>query len=273
MGMGGGNHEGSDLTDTIIVMSVKPENSTMSLISLPRDIWSETLQDKINSAYHYGEAKVKGGGITLAKVVIEDIIGIPLHYALIMDFSEFKTIIDLAGGIDINIRNGFTDKDYPVEGKENDECGGDPLYRCRYREVTFISGTQHMDGETALIYVRSRHAEGDEGTDFSRSRRQQEVLVALKDELSRPLQIIRLRQNLNIFRALDKATDTDMTVGVLLTLIKTGGKADSRKIRKITLDDMFTSPPEYLYGGRYVLIPKTSNSDIAVFVQNQLEQN
>ena len=66
------------------------------------------------------------------------------------------------------IPKAFTDSQYPIAGKENDACGGDATFACRYKTVQFQAGSQHMDGKTALMYVRSRHAEGDEGTDFAR---------------------------------------------------------------------------------------------------------
>ena len=65
------------------------------LVSLPRDIWSPTLRDKINSAFHYGEEKKKGGGLTLAKFVVEEVLGQPVHYSILVDFSSFKGLIDL----------------------------------------------------------------------------------------------------------------------------------------------------------------------------------
>ena len=79
LGIAVGSHPGSDLTDTMMILSFAPENRTLAFISLPRDIWSETLQDKINSAYHYGEEKKKGGGLVLAKTIVEDVSGLPIH--------------------------------------------------------------------------------------------------------------------------------------------------------------------------------------------------
>ena len=86
LGIGGGNHEGSDLTDTMMVLSLDNKKKTSAFISVPRDIWSETLKDRVNSAYHYGEEKKKGGGLLLAKVTVEDIVGMPIHYAVVVDF-------------------------------------------------------------------------------------------------------------------------------------------------------------------------------------------
>ena len=153
------------------------------MISVPRDIWSDSLKDKVNSAYHYGEEKKKGGGLTLSKAIVSDVVGLPIQYALVLDFSGFEKVINLVDGVEVNVPKSFTDPDYPIPGKENDECNNDPEYRCRYEALHFDAGVQVMDGARALKYVRSRHAEGDEGSDFARGKRQQEVILALKTKL------------------------------------------------------------------------------------------
>lgn len=272
MGIGGGDHDGADLTDTMIVLSIDTSNGTMALISIPRDIWSDTLKDKINSAYHYGEQKKKGGGIILAKAEVEDVIGLPIQYGFLIDFSGFKNLIDQAGGVDVNVTIGFTDNEYPIEGKENDNCNGDLTYACRYQTVTFTTGFQRMDGTRALIYVRSRHADSEEGSDFARSRRQQEVLIALKDKLTKPKQLLNIKQNIAVVKAFDAATDTDMSVGELLAFAKYARKINTDKIQKITIDKLFITPPAYLYDGRFVLTPADSYTTIKSYIKTELDK-
>lgn len=122
LGIPGGAHDGADLTDTILVLSFHEKNHTLSMISLPRDIWSDTLKDKVNSAYHYGEMKKKGGGLVLAKAVVSDMVGLPIQFALVLDFSGFRKVIDLVGGIEVTVPKAFTDSEFPIPGKENDAC-------------------------------------------------------------------------------------------------------------------------------------------------------
>lgn len=270
LGIGGGTHAGADLTDTILVVSLVPSTKKMAMISVPRDIWSDTLKDKVNSAYHYGEEKKQGGGLTLAKVIVEDVVGLPIHYVLLIDFSGFESIIDIVGGIDITVPNAFTDPEFPIAGKENDLCDGDPQFRCRYESVSFISGSQHMDGETALTYIRSRHAEGDEGSDFARGRRQQEVLVALQETLKNPTTWLPPSRAMLLFKAFDQASTTDMRIGELATVGKTIVKTQSKETKRISFIDMLVEPPLWMYG-RYTLVPKESFSVIHDFIKAQLE--
>lgn len=269
LGIAGGTHDGADLTDTIMVLSPNWSRHSMGLISVPRDIWSNTLKDKVNSAYHYGEEKKKGGGIVLAKAIIEDVIGIPVHYGLVIDFSGFRNVIDLVGGIPVNVTSGFVDLEFPIAGREDDLCSGDPQLACRYEVLRFEAGRQTMDGERALKYVRSRHAEGDEGSDFARSRRQQDVLLALKTKLVDP-RVWLFQHPFILYRALDNATHTDMNIGELMTVGKLLVAIPEVQIHKVSIEPLLTNPPLWLYG-RYVLVPKEDFAAIHAFINSGLK--
>lgn len=271
LGIGGGSHAGADLTDTILVVSLDTKRKKMAMISVPRDLWSDTLKDKINSAYHYGEEKKQGGGLTLAKVIVEDVVGLPIHYVFLIDFSGFESVIDIVGGIDISVPQAFTDSEFPIAGKENDLCDGDPKFLCRYESVSFRSGDQHMDGETALTYIRSRHAEGDEGSDFARGRRQQEVLVALQETLRNPTTWVPPSRAMLLFKAFDEASTTDMRIGEFATVGKVIVKMGHQETKRISFVDLLVEPPLWLYG-RYTLVPKESFSAIYEYIKTQLEE-
>lgn len=270
LGIGGGDHAGADLTDTIMVVSMNNKDRSMSLVSIPRDIWNDSLKDKINSAYHYGEEKQVGGGLTLAKATIEDVVGMPVHYALVIDFSGFKSAIDLVGSIDVKVPKAFTDPDYPIAGRENDTCPGDPKNRCVYETIHFDAGMQHMDGERALKYVRSRHAEGDEGSDFARGKRQQDVLVALKEKIMQPFSWMTVSRISQIPSVIDDATDTDLNIAELLTVGKRFVETKEGAIKRVSLDEQLYNPPNILYG-RYVLIPVEDWESIHRYINEQLK--
>jgi len=269
LGIGGGTHDGADLTDTIIVASFHIKNKSLALISIPRDLWSDTLKDKINSAYHYGEEKRKGGGIPLTKAIVEDVIGIPIHYSMVYDFSQFASTIDSIGGIDVSIESSFTDDQYPIAGKENDLCDGDMTYACRYESVHFEKGTEHMNGTRALQYVRSRHAEGNEGNDFARGKRQQEVILALKERIYTLAPWFHPKQALELFGAFDKATDSDMTVAQLIVLGKIMMRLNNTVTQRISIEPYLIEAPLWQYE-RYVLEPEESYEDIQTFIRTSL---
>lgn len=277
LGIAGGDHDGADLTDTILVLSFHEKNKTLSMISVPRDIWSDTLKDKVNSAYYYGEEKGKslpagkqGGGLVLAKAVVSDMVGLPIQYALVLDFSGFRKVIDLVGGVEVDVPKAFTDSEFPIPGKENDECGGDPEFRCRYEPLHFESGLQTMNGARALQYVRSRHAEGSEGSDFARGRRQQEVLLALKSKLLSQDIYLHPNELEKLYAAFDEATNMDLNIGELLTVGKMFMQTPKENTQRISLEDTLYAPPNSWYG-RYVLLPEESFEAIHTFVKSSLK--
>jgi len=280
MGVAGGTHAGSDLTDTLIFLSIDLTTNDTVIVSLPRDIWSPTLQDKINSAYHYGEEKKQGGGYTLAKSIVEEILGQPIHYAFLIDFAGFEDAIDVIDGIEVNIPTGFTDNRFPIPGKEDDDCDGDPEYDCRYRSVTFTPGTQLMDGNTALTYVRSRNAEGKEGSDFARSARQQLVIQSFRKKLSNASILINPLRTKELYKKLRTTFTSDADLAETLTLLRLATELNLEGARKIELDQEDEENTGWLYNpptsryGRWVLFPITDSFEViheatSCYLENQ----
>lgn len=121
LGIAGGAHEGPNLTDTIMVASYNLKTNQVYLISIPRDLWLPALQSKANAVYQIGLSQASG--LKLSKTVMGNILGIPIHYGLRMDFRGFIQGIDTLGGIEVVIDKSFDDFTYPIQGKENDLCG------------------------------------------------------------------------------------------------------------------------------------------------------
>lgn len=185
LGLGGPKNEPSSLTDSQQFFSYDHNKKRHILLSIPRDIWLPEFGIKINSAYSYGNI-TEGTGIDLTKKYISQITGQPVHYSVMISFDGFVKLIDALGGIDLEVVNSFTDPQYPVRGREEDTCGGDQTLKCRWETITFEKGRHRFDGQTALKFVRSRHARGDEGTDFARASRQQKVMLAIKKKVISP---------------------------------------------------------------------------------------
>lgn len=216
LGLAGGKHDGTLLTDSIIIASYSLKSHKVTLISLPRDLWVDGIKEKVNAAYELGVQRPEGG-LTYASDKIDDLLGIPIHYAIRIDFAGFSRAIDLLGGVDVNVPKTFDDYNYPIAGKEDDLCGlqqqdmdltqdqayqyglapgpqkvllapdgkiatDDADFSCRFEHIHFNAGKNHMDGTTALKFVRSRHGNNGEGSDFARSRRQQLVIQAFREK-------------------------------------------------------------------------------------------
>lgn len=252
LGIGGGKHEGPDLTDTIIVAHINPLKNTAQLFSIPRDLWISDIGSKINGAYANGQEK-GGKGILLAKTVVQKVTGLPIDYVIVLDFAGFIKMVDELGGLDVHVHNTFDDYLYPDEGRETDLCGKSQddakaaatlsaeldiakIFPCRYRHIHFDKGISHMDGQTALTFVRSRHAEGIEGSDFARSVRQHEVIAALKKKvfslglLLNPIKVI------SIATIIRSHLNTDIDSSEYDDFIKLARKMEKAKIQTYVLD-------------------------------------
>lgn len=264
LGAGGGNHEGADLTDSIMLISVDLTTADTVIISLPRDIWVESLSAKLNATYRFGESKQSGGGLVLIKSAVSEIINQPVHYAVLLDFSGFVEAIDVVGGVQVTVPHGFVDNQYPISGQENAEPESD-----RFEVLQFFSGPQTMNGDTALKYVRSRHAEGIEGTDFARSQRQQRTILSFKDKLLKANTLFNFKKLKELKAVFNHSVKTDLTFSTYLDLFKLGVKLDQTNIRTGIIDQgsededippLLYNPPVNLYN-QWVLVPVNNNWD------------
>lgn len=268
MGKAGGASDGPDLTDTMILISVSLTKPGIVTISIPRDMWVPEIRAKINSAYYwgnqntayFGDLKNSTGGIGFAKTITAEVVGSPIQYGIVVDFTGFKDVIDALGGIQVNVERSFTDNLYPIAGKESDTCDGDPLLKCRYQTVTFNVGLQTMNGDTVLEFVRSRHAVGDEGTDIAREARQQKVIDAIKGKVLQPKVILSAKVDLAMLGVIKKYVVTDLdlpAVGMLARKILEG--KNNIKQLLIPQDLLFNPPVNAVYDQQYVFIPKAGN--------------
>ena len=279
------------LTDTIIVASIGKIDKDIVLISLPRDLWVQSPSkggyEKINSMYIYG-------GVEDTSKVIENVLGIPIHYYAVVDFNLFKETISVLNGIELTVDTAFEDYEYPIEGKETDRCGKtseeidellkeqSPLYvvPCRYQHISFEQGPQNMDGETALQYARSRHGNNGENTDFARAKRQQKIILAVKDKALSLNTLLNPAKLKDLYDTYAKNVVTNVTLTDAQGFYLLTQEVDFSSVRSIVLDDrssadvgglLYHPNDTSLYGGRYVLIPRAGDfSQIHAYVQKYI---
>lgn len=174
VGIGGEGHEGGLLADTIILANIKPSTKEVVLLSIPRDLTVNIPgygERKVNNANAFGEMDdLPGGGGMFTARILSNVLNTSIPYYVRVDFSGFKKIVDDAGGINVNVEKSFADYEYPTTN-------------FGYQTISFKQGEQKMDGDKALKYARSRHGNNGEGSDFARSRRQQKIILALKDKM------------------------------------------------------------------------------------------
>ncbi len=282
IGRGGENHPGGLLTDSLMVMSIKDEKA--ALVSIPRDLQvpiKNHNKNKINTAFSDGyndylstncktskkknsDAQCIDGalsaGANLSKETVSNILDIPVHYYIMVDFEGFKNLIDSVGGVDINVEKAIYDPFYPDKNMK----GYDPL--------KIKAGMQHMNGELALKYARSRETTSD----FDRAARQQQILSRLREKISQAGYLANPKKILELVNILGDHVRTDFSVNEIKSLSDTAKDVNKDKIIKkvlsnsgqdaLLVDDSST--------GIYYLKTKSGNfQNIQKFVANIFEEN
>jgi LCP family protein required for cell wall assembly len=206
-------------SDSMLLLSVDQDSKTANMLSIPRDLWIKIPghgNNRVNTAYFFGDQDHPGkGGPPLVKQAIQENFGIRVDYFVEIDFNGFRTIIDAIGGITLDVKKPLVDSEYPTE-----DYG--------IKRIYIPAGLQHMDGQTALEYARSRHSDSDLG----RNQRQQDVLLAVREQGIN----LGLLTNNKLQTALQGAIKTDLTPGDMFSLgqIAVGMKRDA--IRQFSID-------------------------------------
>lgn len=250
LGKGGPGHEAPDLTDTILLASIDPLESEAALVSVPRDLYVEDSgggSTKINAIYSNAKQrtssklgdseadmqKAEDDGLKAIKEKVSEVLGVPVHYYVMIDFTAFQEAIDTVGGITIDVQEPLYD--YTMAWLNN----GSPLIAA--------VGPQSFDGRRALMYARSRH--GSARGDFDRTERQREVIVALQQKVlslgtfSNPLRIVELLNTLGG----NVRTDLNGT-GELKRLYEIGKDISGDKVLSVGLAD----PPTILVSTDFI---------------------
>lgn len=306
LGIGGKGHDGPYLSDTMIVASIDIKTGKAVLISLPRDIWVSGTRSKLNAVYAYGFEKGDKQGLVQAKDEYGKIVGLPIHYAVRIDFGGFEKAIDLLGGIDVTVDTAFSDPEYPIDGKERDMCGykeveekiasdsgeitvkkivdanNQPIsdtvnpYACRYETLTFKKGPTTLNGKTALKFVRSRHGTNNEGSDFARSRRQEKVITGIKEKIFSTETLLNPGKVGSLLNTFGESIEMDVDPGEYGEFFKLfqrtkDSKLESHGISAEGADALLKVGDPSLYGGAYVLAPVAGKDDWSA-VQTQVKQ-
>jgi LCP family protein required for cell wall assembly len=217
-------------SDTMIVVSVNKTASTVTMLSIPRDLYvfipqSKAVMGRINSVINVA-VNAKGGPIPLLEQTILYNLGIPIHYYARVDFASFRDIVNTLGGVDIPVTCPYQDwrlKDPSL----------DPQVEENWELYTLEAGIQHLDGDTALWYARGRQVGRiGSGADFDRHRRQQEVLRAI---FRRAREQNLIPQIPALYQQFQSSVETDMTLGDVLQFAQMALALDELNIRSYSI--------------------------------------
>lgn len=260
LGHGDPGHDGESLTDTIIVASIDPESKSVSMVSLPRDLYIQETElmgtGRINGLYagyrgylqynkdmDHDQASLES--MNEFSKEVGKMFGIDIHRVVKVNFTAFKDAVDAVGGVDIEVPHRIADMEYP-----NETRGYDPFI--------IEAGLHHLDGETALKYARSRHTTSD----FGRSARQQQLIVALAEkakakELHKdPSAITRF---MKIFQ---ENIETTMSIREMISLAALGDDIDRSRILSMQIGvaeagGFLYTPSREDFNGASVLLPNS----------------
>jgi LCP family protein required for cell wall assembly len=239
------HREGDRLTDTMLVVSLDPDGRS-AMISIPRDVYGTPLADgrvynaKLNSLLEYANNRPEefpAGGVGALKGAVGELLGIKIHYFAAINLLGFKQAVDAIGGVDIVNERDIRDPTYFNEFGEHEG-------------FRLSAGPHHLDGHTALGYVRSRKGEGD--NDFTRAERQQQLLAAVREKLTAGNLVLSLP---GLLDAVKNTISTDVPEERFPALAVAIQESDVGKLERIVLQ-----PPEYMTAdpfspAGYILIP------------------
>ena len=264
LGKGDDDHDGIDLTDTMMVTSIDPKTNSAVMLSVPRDLYVRSAnmgQGRINTLYRDRKSRLRWEGMAkeeasqLALRELMDEVGskldVEIHHAVIVNFTGFVQAVDALGGIEVEVPYDIVDTQYPGPN-------------WTYETFRITAGPAHLDGETALKYARSRHTTSD----FGRSARQQQIIQAL-GERAKTIGIIRSpRKVVALLQILSANVETTMTGQELLGAAKMGEELDRSRLVSMQLKDgnpsytnfaqpggFLYTPPREQFGGAAVLLP------------------
>lgn len=236
-------------TDTMILATLDPRTKTGGMLSIPRDLYVPIPlpgvgDNRINTANFFGDSsKYPGGGPALAKKTVEYNLGVPVHFYVLIDFNGFRKIVDTLGGIDIDVPAPIDDNEYPTENYG-------------IKSIHIPAGHVHMDGELALEYARTRHTTSD----FDRSRRQMQIILAIRDKALRidalsklPLLIVQFKNSI----------ETDLSPQQVIALAPIAAQVRADNIKSISIDQSMTYEIT-LNNGADVLWPDRAKIAVAV---------
>jgi LCP family protein required for cell wall assembly len=243
-------------TDTLIVVSIDPETKQVAMFQVPRDmvdvpvpdnarsLWGSVYGGKINSWYNQNRNRTdlwpgktaQARGFNSLKAILGKLYGLDIRYYVKVDFEGFRAVVKTLGGVQINVQMPVYESTYPAPGG--------------YTRLYIPAGPQHMTGAEALQYARSRHRAA--GGDFDRGRRQQRVLLSLKEQMSVQAVIANLEQ---LSVDIGKSVKTDIPAGLIPQLLSLADSVDTKNIRSYVFTPRVYAT-EYLGSSRgYIITP------------------
>jgi len=242
-------NDGPPRTDTMILFTIDPQSKTAGMLSIPRDMWVNIPgfgYSRINTAYPSGEgSKLPGGGPALAMKTVSQFIGVPVQYYAIVDFFSFEKAIDLIGGLYICIPSKI--RIDPIGNK---------------RPETLKPGCQTLYGYQALAYARNRYTENG---DIDRANRQQQVILALRDQIFTPTNFpLMVAKAPGIYQTIESGLTTNLSFADAMKLAALMNQIPPQNIKRGVIDYSMGTLDNVVLAGQNASIVKPIPDKIRV---------
>ena len=244
-------------TDSMMIISLNQEEETISILSVPRDLYVVIPgrgRDRINTAFVYGASDGNPvNGAMLSMQTLEYNLGVQLDHYVLVDFAAVINGVNAIGGIDVNVPFNINDPTYP-----NMNYGFDPLF--------IPAGLQHLDGELALKYARTRHVDSD----FGRAQRQQQVVLAIRDKLLSMGVAQLVLQAPTLWQQVEQGIRSDLSLEQFSQLGLLASNIPSESIRNEVLDQNYVSSHTTETGAQVLIL---SNQKAAALIESLFYEN
>lgn len=261
LGTGDKDHDGIDLTDSMMVASIDPDRESIAILSIPRDLWVTEAKREHNGRINtlYRDIKIdlsdqrdmprSQASVPALRQTAEEIgvlLGVDIHGVVKVDFSGFVQAVDEIGGVEVDVPYDIVDTTYPSAIPDT------------YETFRVSKGRHLFDGETALKYARSRHSTSD----FGRSARQQQLLRALKEKVQQQGILTNPTTVVSLLAILGDHMETTFTSREMIALAELGTTANQANMISVQLHatpgyagGFLYTPPRDAFGGAAVLLP------------------
>lgn len=258
--------QGSFNTDTLIVVSVDPKTGEVAMFQVPRDmadvpvppnarsVWGSVYRGKINGWFVQNRNRddlwpgktAQARGFNALKAILGELYGLDIRYWVMVNFEGFRKAVNTLGGVMVNVQIPVYESTYPAPG------GG-------LQRVYIPAGPQHMTGWEALVYARSRHRAG--AGDFDRGRRQQRILLSLREQLNAQAVLANLPE---LLQTIGKSVKTDIPRGELPKLLSLADGIDTKNVRSYVFSPSYYAT-EFANSNRgYIITPNVARIRRAV---------
>lgn len=289
VGYGGPGHQGGFLADAIQLAHIDLIKQQITFISIPRDLYltdSRQQGAKINALLAAGMRQGAGvdGGLELMRQNLSYITGLAIQHYVGVDFVGFKRSIGYElKGIEVDVAQTLDDRWYPIDGAQLDPCGYsdaeiadltarysgfalESKFECRYERIHFPVGKHLMQGHEALAYVRSRHS----SSDYDRSRRQVELMTAIKNKL---FELETIKYLPRFYEAMTKHVQVDFDLAAAKQIAKLLISAENFTINNVTISPENVLQSSKASNGAFILIPKAGMNNwqqLQQYIANQI---